>query len=82
MTRYKRTLPDTWAEKECITDMITELNKIFDYARIQKIKRGYALIVNGRSVLVIYEQKQLYKTIGAFLQDAYFMAEKELLNYC
>jgi hypothetical protein len=83
MTRYKKELPETWAEKECITDMITELNKIFDYAQIRKTTRGgYSLIVNGRSVMVIYDKTKIYDMVAAFLQGAYFMAEKETLNYC
>jgi hypothetical protein len=81
MTRYKRALPETWAEKECITDMITELNKIFDYAQIRKTTRGgYSLIVNGRSVMIIYDKNKIYDMVAAFLQGAYFMAEKDLLN--
>ena len=83
MTRYKKELLATCAEKETITEMITELNKIFDYAQIRKTTRGgYSLIVNGRSVMVIYDKTKIYDMIAAFLQGAYFMAEKELLNYC
>lgn len=43
---------------------------------------GYSLIVNGRSVMVIYDKTKIYDMVAAFLQGAYFMAEKETLNYC
>lgn len=83
MTRYKKELLATRAEKETITKIITELNKIFDYAQIRKTTRGgYSLIVNGRSVMVIYDKTKIYDMVAAFLQGAYFMAEKETLNYC
>ena len=71
---------DVRAEKECITDYITELNKIFDFAYICKCKSGYTLVVNGRAVIKIDKWENLYSKVGAFLQGAFFAMENELID--